>query len=175
MESFAVYERPSRKPLRYRGDDYRAPCSVHITICTQHRQPLFGTVSAATMHLNDAGRFVASSLRVPHSDADGIAIDTHVVMPDHVHAIIVLGTNPLRETTTSIPELVRSFKMRVMKSWPTGVRTGGWEPYDEHLWQRSYYDTMIRNDVHLETTREYILANPGRWLERHDPSATGSG
>lgn len=119
------------------------------------------------MHLNDAGRFVASSLHLLHSDADGIAIDTHIVMPDHMHAIIVLGTNPLRETTASIPELVRSFKMRVMKSWPAGVRTRGWEPYDEHLWQRSYYDTLIRNEVHLETTREYILADPNRWSERH--------
>jgi putative transposase len=140
---------------------------VHITICTHHRQALFGTVSAATMHLNDAGRFVATSLRVLHSDADGITIDTQVVMPDHVHAIVVLGTNPHRESTASIPEHVRSFKMRVMKSWPAEVRTRGWEPYDEHLWQRSYYDTLIRHDVHLAATREYILANPDRWWDRH--------
>ena len=161
-----MHERPSRKPLRYTGHDYRAPCRVHITICTHHRQPLFGTVAASGVHLNDAGRHVAASLHALHSDADGIAIDTQIVMPDHVHAIIVLGTNPHRETTTSIPELVRSFKMRVMKSWPAGVRTKGWEPYEEHLWQRSYYDTLIRNDAHLDATREYILANPSRWLER---------
>lgn len=162
-----MLEHPSRKPLRYRGHDYRAPCSVHVTICTHHRQPLFGTVSATGMHLNDAGRFVANSLHVLQSTADGIAIDTQIVMPDHVHAIIVLGTNPHRESTASIPDLVRSFKMRVMKSWLAGLSTRGWEPYDEHLWQRSYFDTLIRNDVHLETTREYILANPDRWWGQH--------
>jgi len=167
VESFAVYEHPSRKPLRYRGHDYRAPCCVHITICAHHRQPLFGTVSAAGMHLNDAGHHVTTSLHALHSDADGIAIDTHLVMPDHMHVIIVLGTNPHRETTASIPELVRKFKMRVMKSWPAGVRTKAWEPYEEHLWQRSYYDTLIRNDAHLKSTRKYILANPGRRLERY--------
>jgi putative transposase len=168
-----VYDGPSRKPLRYSGHDYRAPCRVHVTICTHHRQLLFGTVTATGMHLNDAGRFVAASLRALHSDAHSIAIDTHIVMPDHVHAIIVLGTNPHADATTSIPELVRSVKMRVMKSWPTGVRRRGWASYDTHLWQRSYYDTLIRNDAHLETTRAYILANPARWLERLDSHPDG--
>lgn len=118
------------------------------------------------MHLNDAGRFVDGALRALHSDADGIAIDTHIVMPDHLHAIIVLGTNPHARTTASIPDLVRNFKTRVQKSWPAGTRHGGWEPYDGHLWQRSYRDTLIRNNAHLERTREYILTNPARWIER---------
>jgi len=158
---------PSRKQLRYRGHDYRAPCCVHVTICTHHRQSMFGTVSINGVHLNDAGEFVADSLQRLHSSTDGIAIDTWIVMPDHLHAIIVLGTNADRDPNTSIPELVRTFKMRVMRTWPQGVRLRGWTPYETHLWQRSYYDTLIRNDAHLETTRAYILTNPGRWLERN--------
>ncbi len=118
------------------------------------------------MYLNDAGRFADASLRALHSDADGIVIDTQIVMPDHLHAIIILGADPQPDTTASIPDLVRAFKMRVMKSWPTGVRCGGWEPYDTHLRQRSYYDTLTRDDAHLESTRSYILANPGRLIER---------
>jgi REP element-mobilizing transposase RayT len=139
---------------------------VHVTICTHHRQALFGAVSSAGLHLNDAGRFVESALRALQSNVHGIAIDTHIVMPDHVHAIIVLGTKPHTDTTVSIPELVRGFKLCVIKSWPTGVRRRSWQPYDTRLWQRSYYDTLIRNDAHLETTRAYILANPSRWLQR---------
>ena len=166
-----MYDGPSRKSLRHRGHDYRAPCSVHVTICTHHRQALLGSVLPTGLHFNDAGRFVAASLQALQSEAQGIAVDTHIVMPDHVHAIIVLGTNPEANTTASIPDLVRAFKMRVMKSWPRGTRLGGWEPYDTHLWQRSYYDTLIRNDAHLETTRAYILANPRRWVEhREEPS-----
>src|SRR5690606_33901534 len=61
----------------------------------------------------------------------------------------------------------RRFKMRVMKSWPGGIRDRGWAPYDTHLWHRSYNDKIIRNDEHLQRTRAYILANPARWLERH--------
>ena len=117
-----MYERPHRKRLRYQGHDYRAPCIVHVTICTFGRQPLFGAVTQEGMVLNNAGCFVGEALRSFHSDADGIAIDTHIVMPDHLHAIIMLGTNPTVDTTASIPELVQRFKMKVMKSWPGGVR-----------------------------------------------------
>ncbi len=159
-------EYPSRKKLRYPGHDYRAPCIVHVTICTHHHQPLFGTVSIAGMQLNDAGHLVAASLLALQSKADGIVIDTHMVMPDHLHAIIMLGTNPDASTPASIPEIVHAFKNRVIKTWPGGIRRGMWEPYDTRLWQRSYYDTLIRNDVHLEKTRQYILDNPGRWIER---------
>jgi putative transposase len=161
-----MYDGPVRKRLRYPGHDYRAPCCVHVTICTHNRQPLFGTISDIGVHLNDAGRFTANALRSLHSEAEGIAVDTFIVMPDHVHAIIMLGTNPRALTTASIPDIVQRFKMRVVKSWPVGIRTQGWSPYDTHLWHRSYNDTLIDNDAHLQRTREYILGNPARWLER---------
>jgi putative transposase len=162
-----VYSGPVRKRLRFAGHDYHAPCSVHVTICTYAHQKLFGEVVPAGMQLNDAGRFTESTLLSLHSDSEGIAIDTYIVMPDHIHAIIMLGTNPQVITTTSISDLVQRFKMTVMRSWPTGVRRGGWPTYDTHLWQRSFYDTLIRHDLHLEQTREYILANPYRWMERY--------
>lgn len=161
-----VYDSPVRKRLRYEGHDYQAPCCVHVTICTHNRQSLFGTIGATGLNLNDAGRSTANALRSLHSDAKGISIDAHIVMPDHIHAIIILGTNPHVATTASIPDVVQRFKMRVMKSWPGGIRTRGWTPYDTHLWHRSYNDKLIESDAHLQRTREYILANPARWIER---------
>jgi putative transposase len=161
-----VHERRFKKPLRYKGHDYRAPCCVHVTICTHGRQPLFGVITRDGMSLNNAGNLTESVLLSLHSDEAGIAIDTHVVMPDHLHAIIVLGTNPSVDTVDSIPDVVRRFKMRVMRAWPKGIAAGQWSRYDTHLWHPSYYDTLIRNDTHLEQIREYILANPGRWIER---------
>lgn len=161
-----MHERRFKKPLRYKGHDYRAPCCVHVTIRTHNRQRLFGGITRNGVNLNQAGTFAEASLLALHSEAAGIAIDTYIVMPDHVHAIIVLGTNPLVRTTESIPDVVRRFKVRVMRSWPKGIAEGRWDRYDTHLWHPSYYDTLIRNDRHLETTRAYILANPARWLER---------
>lgn len=137
-------------PRRTGGHDYHAPCMVHVTICTHARQQLFGVVTPAGMHLNDPGRFVEQTLLGLHADDMGIAIDAHVVMPDHIHAIIVLGTNPHAQTTDSIPDVVRRFKMRVMRAWPQGIAQRGWTRYDTHLWHPSYYDTLIRNDIHLE-------------------------
>ncbi|HVL24047.1 MAG TPA: hypothetical protein VM450_08180 [Thermomicrobiales bacterium] len=89
-----MYDGPFRKSLRYKGHDYHAPCVVHVTICTHHRQPLFGAVNAAGLRLNAAGQVVADALRAIHADRDGIGLDTCLVMPDHLHAIIVLGANP---------------------------------------------------------------------------------
>lgn len=123
-------------------------------------------MNANGVALSDAGRFVEQTLLSLHSDRDGIVIDTHIVMPDHLHAIIMLGTNPVAPTEPSIPDLVKMFKLRVFRSWPRGVKERGWPRYAGHLWQVSYHDTLIRNDAHLEKTREYILRNPGRWLER---------
>lgn len=162
-----MYDGPFRKRLRYRGHDYGAPCCVHVTICTHNRQMLFGTLDETGLTLNDAGHFACEALRALHSDADGIAIDTHLVMPDHIHAIIALGTNPYVHTTVSVSDLVQRFKMRVMKSWPAGIRTRGWQPYDTRLWQRSFYDALIVHERQFEQTRAYILANPARWIERH--------
>lgn len=155
------------KPMRYPGHDYRAPCSVHVTICTWNRQWLFGEISPTGVELNDAGRFVVAAIRGLHLPEGGVEIDTPLVMPDHLHVIIHLGTQPFVETTTSISDLVGEFKLRVVRSWRSGVRRRSWTPYHEHLWQKSYYDTIIRNDRHLQQTREYILGNPGRWIERH--------
>lgn len=159
-------ERRFRKPLRYKGHDYHAPCFVHVTICTHARQPLFGTVTPDGMHLSEPGQFVHQTLLALHSDDLGVGIDAHIVMPDHVHAVIVLGTNPHVETTDSVPDVVRRFKMRVLRAWPNGITQHGWTRYDTNLWQPSYHDTLIRNDIHLEKTRQYILANPARWIER---------
>lgn len=163
-----MYEPPRRKRLRYPGHDYRAPCVVHVTLCTHHRQRLFGRVNGGEVRLNAAGRMVLDALGRIHDDDRGIGLDAHIVMPDHVHAIIALGTNPSVVPTVSIPDVVRDFKTRVQRTWPGGVRDGRWPGYESHLWQRSWYDTLIHGEVHLEKARAYILANPARWQAKQD-------
>jgi REP element-mobilizing transposase RayT len=162
-----MYVGPDRKTMRYRGHDYRAPCCVHVTICTHHRQPLFGRVTADGMVLNNAGHLVDRALRAIHDDAKGIAIEPYIIMPDHVHAVITLGTHPLADPGRSVSDVVRDVKTIVQRSWPGGIKRAEWPPYEGHLWQLSFYDTIIRSDRQLEATRAYILENPARWLARH--------
>jgi REP element-mobilizing transposase RayT len=152
-----------KKPLRYKGHDYRAPCTVHVNICTWRRQALFGRCDANGVHPNDAGWFVRETLLRIHEPQRGIGLDTFIIMPDHVHAIIHLGTSPDVDPGVTMSDVVHQFKVRVVRAWRGGVRDYGWPRYMEHLWHPSYYDTLIEHDGHLETTREYILANPARW------------
>jgi REP element-mobilizing transposase RayT len=167
-----VHQRPVRKRLRYPGHDYRAPCCVHVTICTHNRQRLFGSVDAGAVHLGDAGQMALRALQAIHDEGAGIGLDAHIVMPDHLHAIIILGTHPGVDTTVSVSDVVRDFKTRVQRSWPAGVRRGQWPAYDGRLWQRSFNDVLIEHPGHLDRTREYILANPDRWTERHQALST---
>lgn len=64
----AMYDGPHRKTMRSRGHDYRAPCCVHVTLCTHHRQLLFGTVTAKGMVLNTAGLLVNHALNMMQDD-----------------------------------------------------------------------------------------------------------
>lgn len=130
---------------------------------------LFGVCTPAGMVLSDAGHFVEHALLGLHDPAHGIEIDTHVIMPDHLHAIFHLGTHPEVDPGVSISDLVHRLKMRVFKSWPGGVRGRGWPRYEEHLWHPSFYDALIEHERHLDITRDYILANPARWREKHHP------
>lgn len=139
-----MHERRFKQPLRYKGHDYRAPCSAHVTICTHRRQSLFGEIASGGLVLSDAGCFVETALLQLHRPESGIEIDTHIIMPDHLHVIFHLGTHPEVIPTSSIPDLVRIFKMRVLKFWPQGIRNRGWSRYETHLWQPSFYDTLIR-------------------------------
>ena len=124
--------------------------------------------------LNDAGRMVAATLqelweRFPH-----VALDEMIVMPDHVHVIFALmgarhGTpqkmgEHLRGTSEgSLGRVVQAFKSLSTVAYTHGVRQQGWLPFAGKLWQRNYYERIIRGEQELANMRTYIVANPARW------------
>ncbi|OIP94906.1 hypothetical protein AUK40_06560 [Candidatus Wirthbacteria bacterium CG2_30_54_11] len=63
----------------------------------------------------------------------------------------------------SLPDVVHRFKTMTTKRYADGVKGHGWLPFPGRLWQRNYYERVIRDDAELERTREYIIANPGEW------------
>jgi REP element-mobilizing transposase RayT len=129
---------------------------------------LFGVVADGKVELTPAGQFTHNTLiRIPERFPD-IQLDEFIIMPDHVHAIIFTGSAPnLEDSANTVGFVLKSFKNVVTSAWRNGV-SSGWPRYEERLWQRDYYDRIIRNDVELESIREYILANPARWSERQD-------
>ena len=150
-----------------------------ITICTQNRECLFGEIVDGRMVLNEAGRMVQSVWDELPQHYPGVDIDEFVVMPNHVHGILVFEnrvgagfpcpeknaqeqtkkgavTAPLRKTLGSV---VAYFKYQSTKSINHFNGTLG-----SRIWQRNYYEHIIRDEDDVNRIREYIVYNPTQWL-----------
>ena len=170
-----------RRSIRLRGYDYSRQGAYFVTVCTEGRRRLFGTVVNGRMALNDAGRAAAACWRDIPNHFPHAAVDEWVVMPDHVHGIIVItrdgypvGANnhspvwpptnnhsqerakdfsPLPcGTSRTVGSIVRGFKIGVTK-WLRG----------DSPWQRNYYEIIVRNETALANIRAYIRDNPANW------------
>jgi REP element-mobilizing transposase RayT len=104
---------------------------------------------------------------------EGIKTDLFVVMPNHLHGILVFDGAPLGHPRLSLPEVIQRFKALTTTRYVVGVKTSGWPRYDGHLWHRGYYEHVIRNDADLDRIREYVSDNPSRWAnDCENPAAT---
>ena len=187
-------ERHHRRSIRLRGYDYRAVGAYFITIVAQDRACLFGEVVDGEMRLSEAGRMVERwwlelNCRFPH-----VLTDAYVVMPNHFHGIVVIHSPPpdttappdvgadLRvcpdsmgaHTGAPLPTIVQWFKTMTTNEYIRMVKHAGWTPFQGRLWQRNYYEHIIRNERALERIRDYILTNPLHWhLDRENTHAIG--
>jgi REP element-mobilizing transposase RayT len=192
-------ERHHRRSIRLKGYDYRQAGAYFVTICTQDRAFLFGQVVHDEMQLNDAGKMVYDAWNDLPAFYPGVQTDAFIVMPNHIHGIIILvGADPRvcpnagpracpdsgpracpgqpqgGAPTLGLPDVVHRFKTMTTKRYADGVRRLGWEPFRGRLWQRNYYEHIIRNEKSLNHIREYILTNPMRWeLDRKNPHRGG--
>lgn len=172
-----------RRSIRLKGYDYSQEGLYFITICSQDRVWLFGEVVDKVMFLNDAGKFAnACWLEIPNHFPNAI-LHEHIVMPNHIHGIIELGKDvndggvevegvenlqpqpqPQRRNEfqkiipRSIGSIVKGVKIGVTKWFRqnTSVKT---------VWQRDYYDIIIRNDQAYQRISDYIVDNPAKWKE----------
>ena len=181
--------RHHRRSIRLRGYDYRQAGAYFVTICTQDRELMFGEVVGGQTRLNGPGQMVESIWRELSQHYPGVEVDTFVVMPNHVHGIIILvgaGTGACPDNpgqpqgvaptgTMSLPDVVHWFKPLTTARYRRGVLYGGWLPFPGRLWQRNYYEHVIRNDEELNRIRQYIIDNPARWEEDpENPDNAGS-
>ena len=100
-----------------------------------------------------------------------------IVMPNHVHGVImILSTDPLEidPSTPKLSQIMRWFKTRTTNDYILGVRTEGWPRYPGKLWQTGFYDHIVRDEPTLERIRSYIAANPSRWpWDEENPRRVG--
>ncbi len=152
--------------LRLRGHDYTSPANYAITICTQHRRCLFGEVRDGVMVLSDAGLVIESWWHFIPFHFPDVTIDAAVVMPNHIHGILMVGTAVEAPEGRNLPPLSRVIQR--FKGWSTsdykiGVHIDDWPSFDGKLWQEGYYEHIIRSDRDLDRNRRYIESNPAQW------------
>ncbi|MDR0788074.1 MAG: transposase [Gemmatimonadota bacterium] len=163
-----------RASNRLRGYDYTRAGAYFITICTHRGERLFGEVVGGAMQLNAAGSIVARTWIELPIHYSHILLDAVVVMPDHMHGIVVIthgadpdvgaGLKPAPTTAIGVhrhglSEIVRAIKTFSARRINLHRGTPG-----VPVWQRNYYDHVISNDGSLTRIREYIRDNPSRWM-----------
>jgi REP element-mobilizing transposase RayT len=172
-------EQHSRRSIRLSGYDYSRPGAYFATICTQKRWCLFGSIVNGEMRLNDAGRIVQEVWGELPARFPQVGIDNFIVMPNHIHGIILVGAqfiapsnsppeNPARDVIGHAPrvgEIIRAYKAMSTRE----IRRTGKADFS---WQRNYYEHIVRNEESLNRIQEYIVNNPSQWdVDRENPAA----
>ena len=148
-----------------------------MTICAHNKECVFGRVVDGQMHANEFGQIVASCWLDACHHYPSARPDIFIVMPNHVHGIIEIVAPPtgaIRELPLRrlrrgmmLPMIVGRFKMNAAKRINLVRNTPG-----RPVWQRNYFERVVRDEIELVKTREYIATNPLGWaLDRENPEA----
>ncbi|NWF89291.1 MAG: transposase [Ignavibacteriaceae bacterium] len=166
-------EERHRKSIRLREYDYSEPNWYYVTICTYDRKNLFGDIKNSKMVLNDFGKFVNEEWLRTKELRKNIDLDEYVIMPNHFHGILIIER---RDTARCVPTsindkrkfgemqpgslsaIIRSFKSAVTKRINELKNVQGKE-----VWQKGFYEHIIRNEHDLYNIRKYIGLNPFKW------------
>ena len=150
-------ELPKRKPTRLKGYDYSTPGAYFVTICTHSRQSILSNVivgeglcALPQNILTPIGIEIEKSIQYINDNYIGISIDKYVIMPNHIH-LIVISDNSGGDGTPPLQNIIGQ-----LKSYTTNK-------YGNTLWQRSYHDHIIRGDKDYQKIWEYIDTNVIRW------------
>jgi putative transposase len=195
MKSLYDPDHHHRRSIRLKGYDYAQAGAYFVTVCTHNRACLFGDIVDGSMRLNDAGQVVQEVWSTIPTQYPGIAIDAFVVMPNHIHGIIMIASTTITtpvgaqfiapnsgssdtpgtigttgaagamNRAPTVGEIVRAYKARVTVAINQRQGTRG-----VPVWQRNFYEHIIRDDDALDRIRQYIVDNPAQWA--HDPENT---
>ena len=157
-----------RHSLRIKKYNYSLPGAYFITICTYRKENILGYIIDGKIELNILGKITEREWLKTFQIRKNIQLDEYIVMPNHFHGIIILTenkgvlqyapTNKFHSPSQSIGSIVRGFKSAVTR----GIKRLDY-PFLYSIWQRNYYEHIIRNENELNRIREYIQNNPLRW------------
>ena len=154
-------DRPKRKPNRLQSFEYNTLGAYFLTICTENRRNLFWTDVGAIIDrpekvpLTPLGSIVQQSILDIPGHYPAVSVDRFVIMPNHVHLLLQIHTdcNGRSMIAPTVSTVVRLMKSAVSKK--AGVS----------VWQKGFYDHVIRNEKDYQEIWNYIAGNPGKWAE----------
>ncbi len=169
-----------RRSIHLKEYDYSLPGVYFITICTKNKECLLGEIIDREMKLNDIGKLVQNYwVEIPNHFSN-VMLDKFVVMPNHVHGIIIIGdvgatlaVAPSPAITqnqragaspapTSLGQIVGAYKSLCVNHWLKYIKQNKIDGIGK-FWQRNYYEHIIRNENELNRIRHYIINNPMNW------------
>lgn len=145
-----------RRSIRLKNYDYSQSGGYFITICTHNREPLFESEYVQNM-LKAFWEKLPAKFSI-------VQLDEFVVMPNHVHGIIIIG-QPHGAAPTPLGDIIEWYKTMTTNAYINGVKNNQWGSFNERFWQRNYYEHIIRNEDELNRIRQYIIDNPMKWDE----------
>ncbi len=173
-----------RKSIRLKGYDYAQAGLYFVTICCQNREHFYGNIENGVMVLNEPGIMIEKWYYELENKFSDIKCREMVVMPNHFHCIIenvgaTLVVDPInngqpqgiaptdnptgKSTNKTIGEIIGAFKSITTNEYIRGVKTKNWKRFDGKLWQRNYWEHIIRNEKSYYNISDYIKNNPMNW------------
>jgi REP element-mobilizing transposase RayT len=163
MENNKTTLSSQRHSLRLKDYDYSQAGAYFVTLVTQGRNNLWGQVIDEAVNLNPSGEMVSRWWQELEVKFSSVKIDEFVVMPNHLHGIIWLYCQAQPEIYLS--DIIRWFKTMTTNEYIRGVKNLSWPPFNKRVWQRNYFDHIIRDEVDWNNHRLYILDNPRQWSQ----------
>lgn len=179
-----------RRSIRLKEYDYSQAGTYFVTVCAKDRACLFCSLKNAEVQPNQAGQMIMKWWSELPNKFHGVEVDEFIVMPNHIHGIIrivgaednnhggVVGADrcvcpdiknkyPKKGEHTGSPlhRMVQWFKTMTTNEYIRGINEQKWERFNGKLWQRNYYEHIIRDDREMNAIREYIRYNPLKWDE----------
>lgn len=174
----------NRHSLRLKGYDYTKSGLYFITICCQNRAHLFGEILNQQMILNDAGEMIKKEWLSLAAYFENIKLHEFVIMPNHFHSILeitgatlVVAQNDIKiteeigqpqgiaPTTKTLGNIIGAFKSKTTVEYIKGVKNLNWEEFEGKVWQRNFYENIIRNEKSYHRIANYIINNPENFKE----------
>ena len=163
-----------RKSIRLKNYDYSQAGLYFITICTENRLHLFGEIVDDSMVLNDAGLMIDKIWHEIPNDFVNIQLNEFLIMPNHIHGIIEITVGaPLvgaqnksgqpQGIAPTVGDIVGALKSLTTNQYIKMVKQNILSPFDKKIWQRNYWEHIIRNENEYNLIAQYIMDNPQKW------------